>query len=140
MSDLIIVDGDKAEFKPNFGAAVVAVRLGEIKGSGKSSLISKNVCIDGDEKSVAVPGCSYIAGAYIIPGVGTLKIAALADDQIAQKTYSASTPMILKGSNFIAKFEVQTPAFMPLPLIPDVVPQYLGTGSFITTNAKWRGT
>jgi len=140
MSDFIIVDGDKAEFKPTFGLAQVVVRLGEIKGSGRSSLKDKNVCILGDEKTVLVPGCLYTAGAFIIPGVGTLKIDTLNRDQIANKTNSAGKPMILQGSSFIAKFEVQAPAFMLLPLLPDVTPQYFGTGSFITTNTKWTGT
>jgi len=140
MSDFIIVDGDKAEFKPTFGLAQVVVRLGKIKGSGRSSLTDKKVCILGDEKTVSVPGCLYIAGAFIIPGIGTLKIDFLNSDQIAKKTNSAQTPMILKGSNFIAKFEVQAPAFMLLPLIPDVTPRYAGIGSFITTNTKWTAT
>jgi hypothetical protein len=141
MSDLIIIDGDQAEFNPSFGLATVVVRLGEIKGSGNSSLQGKKVCIVGDETSVSVPGCIYITPIYSLPGIGTLKIDVLGDDQIAQKTNSVGTPMILKGSTFIAKFEVQTPAFTPPPIsVPDVVPQYSGIGSFITTNTKWRGT
>ncbi len=59
MSKLILIDGDKAIFNPTFGLATVVVRPGDLKASGESSLQGKKVCIDGDEQSVSVPGCSY---------------------------------------------------------------------------------
>lgn len=141
MADYIIVDGDQAMFIPAFGPAIVVVQPGQISGSGKASLQGKMVCIDGDETSVEVPGCAYTAGAFSVPGTGTLKIAALGGDQVAQKTYSNGKPLILKGATFTAKFEVQSPAQMPPPAsTPDGAPQYTGTGMFVTTNMKWRAT
>lgn len=141
MSDFILVEGDKANFNPSFGAAIVVVRPGDLKGSGKSTLKGKKVCIDGDEKKVSVPGCTYMTPQYSIPGVGTLKIAALGGDQKAKKTKSAGKPVLLKGSTFTAKFEVQSPAKMPPPAsTPDATPLYSGTGTFITTNTKWNAT
>ena len=141
MSDFILIEGDKANFIPAFGVAIVVVRPGDLKGSGKSSLKGKKVCIDGDEKKVSVPGCVYMTPQYSIPGTGTLKIAALGGDQKAKKTKSNSKPVLLKGSTFTAKFEVQSPAQMPPPVsTPDATPQYSGTGTFITTNTKWKGT
>ena len=148
MSDFIIVDGDKAEFQPSFPSAQVVVRPGEIQGSGKFSLMDKKVCVLGDEKTVSVPGCAYTAGPFSTPGIGTLKIDFLSSDQIANKTDSAGRPMILKGSTFHAKFEVQTPASRRVPLTPntppqvqlDVTTQYFGTGRFITTNTKLTAT
>lgn len=141
MSDFILIEGDKANFIPAFGAAIVVVRPGDLKGSGKSTLNGKKVCIDGDEKKVSVPGCTYMTPQYSIAGVGTLKIAALGGDQKAQKTNSGGKPVLLKGSTFTAKFEVQSPAKMPPPVsTPDATPQYSGTGTFITTNTKWQGT
>ena len=144
MSDLILIEGDKANFLPNFGQAVVAVQPGELAGSGPATLNGKKLCVDGDEKDVSVPGCTYITPQYSIPGTGTLKIAALADDQIAEKTNTGGKAVLLKGSTFTAKFEVQSPAKQPPPgpgsPIPDATSEYSGSGSFITTNSKLRGS
>jgi len=143
MGDFILIHGDKANFLPNFGAAVVMVRPGDLKGSGPATLNGKKVCVDGDEKQVSVPGCVYMTPQYSIPGTGTLKIAALAGNQKAQKTSTGGKPVLLKGGNFTAKFEVQNPAKQP-PTgpgspIPDATPQYSGSGMFVTTNAKFQG-
>lgn len=145
MSKFILLDDDKANFNPTFGLATVVVRLGDLKASGKSTLNGKKVCIDGDEKNVSVPSCVYTTPIHSIPGTGTLKIAALGGDQKAKKTNSGGKPVLLKGSTFTAKFEVQNPAKKPPsapgePPTPDPTPQYSGTGTFITTNTKWQGT
>ncbi len=144
MPDFILVEGDKANFLPAFGAAVVVVKPGDLKGSGPATLNGKKVCVDGDEKDVSVPGCTYMTPQYSIPGTGTLKIAALAGNQKAQKTQTGGKAVLLKGASFTAKFEVQSPAKQPPPgpgpPIPDATPQYSGNGMFITTNMKFQGT
>lgn len=144
MADLILVDGDKAFFLPNFGPAVVMVQPGTLQASGAATLSQKRVCVEGDEATISVPGCVYITPQYSIPGSGTLKIAALAAGQKAKKTRSHDKPVLLKGGNFTAKFEVQSPAQQPPPgptsPIPDATPQYSGSGMFVTTNYKFRGT
>lgn len=144
MPDFILIEGDKANFLPNFGAAVVVVQPGDLKGSGPATLNGKKLCVDGDEKKVSVPGCSYMTPQYSIPGTGTLKIEALAGDQKAKKTNTGGKAVLLKGSNFTAKFEVQSPAKQPPPgpgsPIPDATPQYPGSGMFITTNIKFQGS
>jgi len=143
MVDLILIDGDRAIFLPTFGAAVVVVKPGELKASGPASLNGKKLCVDGDEKKVEVPGCAYMTPSFSIPGTGTLKIASLAGNQKAQKTKSGGKLVLLKGGSFTAKFEVQSPAKQPNPPgppVPDASPQYSGTGSFVTTNAKFQGT
>lgn len=144
MSDLILVEGDKANFLPNFGAAIVVVKPGTLKGSGSATLNGKKVCVDGDEKQVSVPGCTYMTPQYAIPGTGTLKIAALAGNQKAKKTSTGGKAVLLKGGNFTARFEVQNPAKQPPPgpgaPIPDPTPQYSGNGMFLTTNRKFQGT
>ena len=53
-----------------------------------------------------VPGCSYMAPPYAIPGVGMLTIDSLGSDQVAQRTTSSGTPVLLKGSTLNAKFQV----------------------------------
>lgn len=144
MPDFILVEGDKANFLPAFGAAVVVVKPGDLKGSGPATLSGKKICVDGDEKDVSVPGCMYMTPQYSIPGSGTLKIAALAGNQKAQKTQTGGKAVLLKGGSFTAKFEVQSPAKQPPPgpgpPIPDATPQYSGNGLFITMNMKFQGT
>lgn len=144
MGDFIIVDGDTAMFLPAFGQAVVVVQPGQMKGSGSLTFNGKPVCVDGDEADVSVPGCMYIAGQYSIPGTGTLKIKALAGDQLAKHTNTGGKAVILKGKQFDAEFEVQSPAQQPPPgpggPIPDSTTKYSGKGMFITTNMKFQGT
>ena len=144
MPDFILVEGDKANFIPSFGAAIVVVKPGDLKGSGPATLTGKKICVDGEENNVAVPGCTYMTPQYSIPGTGTLKIAALAGNQKATKTQTGGKAVLLKGGNFTAKFEVQSPAKQPPPgpgsPIPDATPQYSGNGMFITTNTKFQGS
>jgi hypothetical protein len=144
MSDLILIEGDKAVFLPTFGPATVVVKPGDLKASGPATVNGKKVCVDGDETRVSVPGCVYMTPQYSIPGTGTLKIAALAGNQKAKKTRSGNKPVLLKGESFTAKFEVQNPGKQPPPgpgsPIPDPTPQYSGTGMFVSMNIKFTGT
>lgn len=141
MADWVLIDGDIAEFLPGFGAAIVSVRSGTITGSGPATLQKKNICVDGDEDSVSVPGCSYMAPPFVIPGSGTLEIAALSGDQIATKDKSGGKAILLQGSQFTARFKIDAPAMMPPPIaVPDPTPEYSGTGMFTTTNSKFRAT
>ena len=144
MTDFILIDSDKAEFEQAFGAATVVVRPGILQASGPATHKGKKLCVEGDEASVSVAGCMYTTPVYSIPGTGTLKIDALAGDQVAQKTSTGGKLVLLKGSKFTAKFEVQSPAQQPPPgpgaPIPDATPQYSGSGSFNTSNNKYQGT
>jgi hypothetical protein len=144
MPDFVLIEGDQAIFLPNFGAAVVVVQPGNLTGSGPATLNGKKVCIDGDEKNVSVPGCTYMTPQYSIPGSGTLKIDSLAADQKAAKTNTGGKAVLLKGGSFTAKLEVQSPAQQPPPgpgpPIPDASPQYSGSGMFITMNTKYQGS
>lgn len=141
MSDLILLQGDTVMFKPAFGLATVAVQPGQMSAGGGASVNGVKVCVAGDEKKVVVMGCSYFTAVYSIAGVGTLKIQQLMPNQQAQKTKSAKKPVLLKGADFVAAFEVLAPAQMPPPAsTPDPVTLYPGTGSFQTMNQKFRGT
>jgi hypothetical protein len=142
MADFILITGDKAMFNPTFGQAIVIVRPGDLIGAGKAKINGKLICVDGDEKKVIVPGCTYMTPQYSIPGVGILSIQSLAGNQKAKKTKSKGKPVLLKGASFTAKFQVTVPAQQPTPAgpIPDATPQYSGTGTFITTNLKVKGT
>ena len=134
MSDLILIDGDLANFETTFGAATVVVHPGTITASGKVRVAGKTACVVGDEASVSVQGCSYVAGQYVIPGTGTLTIASLAGDQQAATSASGGKKLLLKGSTFTARFSVGAPAQQPPPgpgsPIPDATATYSGSGSF----------
>jgi len=139
MGDFVLIDGDQAMFVPAFGAATVVVRPGQLTGSGPLKVTGKAACVSGDESSVSVPGCLYMAPPYVIPGTGTLEISALAGDQLAPTSKTGGKQLMVKGSTFTAKFSVQAPAMQPAPPappVPDPVSQYSGSGSFITTNTN----
>jgi hypothetical protein len=142
MADFILITGDKAMFNPNFGQAIVTVRPGDLIGTGKDKINGKLVCVDGDEKKVIVPGCTYMTPQYSIPGMGMLFIESLAGNQKAQKTKSSGKPVLLKGGQFQAKFTVLVPAQQPSAPspIPDATPQYSGNGTFLSMNIKVKGT
>jgi len=138
--DYILLTGDTVFFDPAVGAAIVTdLKSGTLQGSSTASYDGKKICLDGDEKKVMVPGCPYTAGAFSVPGTGTLKIESLAGDQKAQKTQFDGKAAMLKGSKFNAVFEVVAPAQAPPPAsTPDPMPRHSGgTGSFVTTNTKW---
>jgi Contractile injection system spike tip protein len=144
MADFILVENDIANFLPAFGAATVVVQPGTLKASGPATVEGKKICVDGDESQVEVTGCAYVAPPHTIPGTGTLKIAALGNDQKATKTNDGGKAVLLKGSQFDAKFEVQSPAQQPPPgpgsPIPDTLTQYSGKGTFTTFNTKVQAT
>lgn len=143
MADFVLITGDQVQFTPAFGPAMVVVQPGVLAGSGRGLAGSRPVCVQGDEAKVIVPGCMYTSGGFSIPGVGALSIASLAPNQIALRTKSGGRSVLLKGATFIAKFQVMTPAQQPAPPgppIPDPMPMYTGTGSFVTTNVRVKGT
>ena len=139
MSDYILMDGDQVIFLPIFGNAIVAVQPGQLKATGKAILQGNKVCIEGDEQQVSVPGCTYLTPVYSIPGIGTLQIQSLAADQKTQCLITSNKPVLLKGSQFTAKFSITVPAQLPPPAsTPDPTPDYKGQGQFLSTNMRWQ--
>ena len=146
MADLILVDGDKVIFDVDeaFPPAKIIVQGScEFSATGPATLNGKKICVDGDEKKVSVPA-TYTTPLYSIPGAGTLKIQSLEPNQKATERSTGGKKVLLKGAKFIATFEVQSPAqFQPPGTNPpqlDQMKQYVGTGSFETTNQKVKGT
>lgn len=146
MTDYVLIHDDMVIFNPAFGPVMVAVQPGKLTASGPAALGGKKVCVEGDEKSVNVAADFYINPPYAIPtGKGTLTISELATDQTAQKTQSGGKKVLLVGGGtFTAKFTVDAPSLeppkIPAPPQPDPPSEYSGTGTFMTTNTKMRGT
>lgn len=95
--DFVLFDGDQAVFIPVFGSAIVATTPGNIKVWGARRRLSAchswhmtfrvlflfflqctgpadektnlKICVQGDEKSVQVPGIVYTSAPYTIPGM-----------------------------------------------------------------------
>lgn len=139
MSKYVLIDGDQAIYEPAFGAATVTVLPGTLTASGPATRGGKKICIKGDEASAKVQGCQYVSGSFA-GGSGTLEIVALAADQVASKTNTGSTKMLMVGSRFTAKFTVQVKGTDPSSGAQDPMSEYPGGGgSFQTTNTKFRG-
>lgn len=144
--DTIIIDGDLAIFDAAMGEATVVVQPGTITASGKTTINGTAVCVEGDEASVEVAGCTYFTKIHTKPGTGTLKISALGGDQLTSKSKSGGKAVILLGTTFEAVFEVDAPAEDIKPVasggspIPDQKPSYAGTGEFQAANAKIKAT
>lgn len=137
-SDCIIRDGDMVVFSNVFENAIVMVMPGKIKASGKTTIGGKAVCITGDEKQVEVPGCMYIAGAFI-NGTGTLTIKELSGNQLTAKATSGGKTIILKGGMFKAEFRVVAKAINVMGQ-QDPKSSYNGFGQFVPANQKIKAT
>jgi hypothetical protein len=140
MSGFLVLDGEMVMFMPVFGAAIVAVRPGRIRSSGKAHAFGQRICVAGDERQVSVSECIYIAPPFVIAGGGTLVIETLAGDQTTATTQAGGIGALLVGSTFTAGFSVTTPAQQP-PLgpgnpIPDFTPRYFGMGWFVSINTS----
>jgi Contractile injection system spike tip protein len=138
--DSVIINGDQAVFDSSFPPATVIAPPGVITGTAKAKVNGLLACAEGDEASVVVPGAVYFTPSFPIPGAGTLTIVSLGADQKAQKASSDGRGLILRGSKFRARLQVNAPATVPSAsgAVPDPTLVYNGTGSFITTNTSAR--
>lgn len=140
MSDFILIDGDTVFFNSEFGDAIVTVSGGTLVASGVDVKILENsICIAGDEDDVSVSGCSYITDVYTTSGSGTVTIKSLDSSQLTTKVKYGEDSILLKGGEFEARFTVVTAATNSVP-DSDMTSYYLGTGYFVTSNDKVKGT
>lgn len=133
--DFVILNNDQAIFNASFSSATVVPVPGTISASNSADSNQMSVCVEGDESSVVATGAAYTSGSFVTPGVGTLTIESLASDQVAQNAKSNDKSLILKGSQFQAKFEVTSPAIDPSSGVTDPVTSYSGSGYFSTSNS-----
>ena len=131
-----VVSGDTVTFLPSFGNAIVIPMPVPVVGTGSATVDGRRVAVEGDEQSMTISGVQYIAAPYTVPGIGTLSIQQLMPDHYVDSSKSNGKRLIQKGSMFIAKFQVMTPAMQPTVqgVIPDSTTEYAGHGHFITTS------
>jgi Contractile injection system spike tip protein len=139
MADKIIVDGDEATFDAStFTGATITVQNGKITASAATTKVgTKAPCLEGDESSVSVGNCSYVASIFTTtPGSGTLTIKKLNGDQLTQTTMIEGKKVILKGSTYDAEFKVDSKAKLitNAGTQEDQTPTYSGKGSFTASN------
>jgi hypothetical protein len=145
MEDFVIIDGDLVQFLPAFPPANVIVQMGRMSATrfppsvpGSFTVNGKAPCVEGDEQRVMVPGCIYMTPQFSIPGIGTLKIEMLTPSNLTQAARIGGKRVIVRGTQFPARFEVQSPARQPptgasAPM-PDPITMYRGLAMFVTTN------
>ena len=144
MSDTILIDGDEACFLAPLGNAQLfppLVKKGPIEASGTVTFNGSKICIKGDEESVKIENCQYIAPPFTTPGKGTLTIKKLHSGNVAKGSLNSSTEILLQGKAgnfFTSQFEVKDKAKMPPPAnTPDPAPvPYSGIGYFKSKKNK----
>jgi len=110
MGDFIIKTADLATWIPAFGKATILAPIPfPMIGTAKHNVNVVPACVEGDEKTVIVPS-PYISPPYTVPGAGVITIKKLASDQLTTTTKSGGKKIILKGSQYDAKFQVAAPA------------------------------
>ena len=143
MSDYIIRTADMLQVTIDPPAIVPMLAApGPLMGSSTNlQVMDQFVCLVGDEIPMAWRGpMPYTAPPFVTPGVGTLQVILLPNNQTVQSTNGS--PMLLKGGTFQAMFQVSAPAMQPTPAgpIPDPVPVKPGTAQFITVNTTVKAT
>ena len=145
MTSTILIDGDEAVFRPFLMGAMVfppVLKKGPIKAKGTLRFHDSKICIAGDEKSVEVKNCKYVAPPFIQPGSGTLTITKLNPAHTAKGTFNSGKATLLKGKPshfFTSKFTVAAgkAAKLPSPAnTPDPRLFYLGQGYFKSKKNK----
>ena len=97
------------------------------------------VCLEGDElPPVLRAALPYISPPFVTPGVGTLTVTLTPANKTLQTVNGRA--ILIKGTPFVAQFQVVAPAMQPTPAgpIPDPVLLKPGTAQFITTNVSVR--
>jgi hypothetical protein len=142
MSKFVVVSGDTVTFESSFGPVAAPATLQPpltttITGTGMKLKSGAIACVKGDESSVTLSGVKYTTAAFsATPGVGTLKISGLGNDQTAQKLTVGEKNVILVGSKFDATFTVVTGAMNAVPQSDPPGTIYSGKGSFSTSDTK----
>ena len=136
-ADFIIKMGDMIQITIA-PPAVVATILAPVPLVGTSTSVTIGgvpACLEGDELPPPLRSPQpYIAPPFVTPGTGMLKLTLTPANKTVQTTNGRA--LLVKGTPFLAEFNVIAPAMQPTPAgpIPDPVVKKVGTAQFITTN------
>ncbi|MFC1804018.1 hypothetical protein ACFL0D_08665 [Thermoproteota archaeon] len=136
-ADFIIKTGDLIRITI-FPPAIVPPLMSPIPLIGTSTSLMVNnmpVCLEGDElPPMLMAPLPYTAPPFVTPGMGTVSVT-LTPMNKTLLTDNGKV-ILIKGTPFMAEFQVMTPAMQPTPVgpIPDPVAKKPGMAEFVTTN------
>lgn len=138
MGDFIVATGDTVIFEPTFGnRTLLFTPPAVLTGTGRFMVNGKPGCLISDLTKVVVPGVSYSAGNFTLPGIGTIHMVMAGADQIAHKVLSGMS-VLIKGSECQATFTPSMGAIDPSTGMPDptVGVPTPGKGRFMVMQVK----
>jgi hypothetical protein len=97
------------------------------------------LCLEGDEIPPALRApLPYVSPPFVTPGMGTLTVMLTPANRTLQTVNGRA--ILLRGTPFVAQFQVVVPAMQPTPVgpVPDPVVVKPGQAQFITTNVTVR--
>jgi Contractile injection system spike tip protein len=111
-----------------------------LTGTGLTvNAVGLTVCLEGDELPPALRGpLPYVSPPFVTPGTGTLMLTLTPTNKTLQTVNGRA--MLIKGTPFMAQFQVVAPAMQPTPggPVPDPLLLKPGTAQFITVNVSVR--
>lgn len=142
MGDLIVKTGDQLKVNV-LPPTVVPLLVAPVPLLGSASTVlvgNQPACLLGDELplQLGVP-LPYTAPPFVTPGTGTLSLQLLPTNQTLLT--KSGKVILVKGSQFVAKFQVGTPAMQPTPAGPIPDPQLVKvwTAQFVTSTTNVMG-
>ncbi len=138
-ADFIIKTGDMIKFTFLPPVAIIPMVAAPVPLIGTSKVLCEMVpmCLQGDElPPTLLSPMPYMTATHSIPGMGTLSVQILPTNMtLPAMTLNGGKPILIKGTPFVAKFQVTVPAQMPAAPspIPDPVPMKVGQAEFVTT-------
>ena len=140
MADLVLKTGDMLQVTvpPPAVVSQLAAPI-PLLGTGMTVRVNNQpICLQGDELPIAVRGpLMYTAPPFVTPGMGTLTLT-LMPNNLTLRTTASGQPALLKGTTFMATFNVTVPAMQPTPVgpVPDPLVVKLCQAQFITTTVN----
>ena len=140
-ADFVIRTGDTVKITIPKPAIIPAIEapVPLIGSSTNVTAVGPLICLFGDELPKVIAGpLPYTAPPFVTPGVGKLTLT-LTPTNFTALTVNGK-PILIKGTPFVAVFNVTAPAIKPTPdgPVPDPLVVKTGTAQFITTNATVR--
>jgi hypothetical protein len=136
-ADFIIKTGDMIRITI-FPPAIVPPLMSPIPLIGSSTNLTVSnmpVCLEGDElPPMLMAPLPYTAPPFVTPGTGTVSVTLTPMNKtLLTKNGKA---ILIKGTPFMAEFQVMAPAMQPTPAgpLPDPVAKKPGMAEFVTTN------